>query len=231
MTAPEQSTSDIDSSIGAIAALADPRRRAMYEFVIAHEGAASRDEAADAVGVSRSAAAFHLDRMVDEGLLDTEFRRLGSRQGPGGGRPSKLYRRAAGDISVSLPSRQYGLAADLLASAVTEATTGGEPIGDALRRLAHERGAGLAGTVAGAGDDHGAARVLAGHGYEPRVGDDAIVLANCPFHALAARHAELVCGMNLALLEGFAAALPGGGWVARLRPTTNGCCVRLERAP
>jgi predicted ArsR family transcriptional regulator len=231
VTTADLTTADIDGRVGAIAALADPRRRAMYQFVVAQDRAVSRDEAADALGVSRSVAAFHLDRMVDEGLLDTEFRRLGSRQGPGAGRPSKLYRRAAGEIAVSLPARQYDLAADLLASAVTEAAAGGTPVGDALRRLAREHGAALAGTVSGPGGAGEAARALVEHGYEPRVGDGAIVLANCPFHALAARHAELVCGMNLALLEGFADALSGGGWAAHLHPTGNGCCVRLERGP
>ncbi|MDQ2827059.1 MAG: helix-turn-helix domain-containing protein, partial [Actinomycetota bacterium] len=132
-------TFGIDECVGAIAALADPRRRALYRFVATQDRAVSRDEAADAVALSRSAAAFHLDRMVDDGLLETEFRRLGHRQGPGAGRPSKLYRRAAGDIAVSLPARRYDLAADLLATAVTEATGNGRPVGDALRRLAHER--------------------------------------------------------------------------------------------
>ena len=42
--------------------------------------------------------------------------------------------------------------------------------------------------------------LLAEHGYEPRVEGAEIVLANCPFHALARDHTALVCGMNLHLL-------------------------------
>ncbi len=233
-------TPPIDDCVGAIAALADPRRRALYRFVAAQDRAVGRDEAGDAAGLSRAAAAFHLDRMVDDGLLETEFRRLGGRRGPGAGRPSKLYRRAAAEIAVSLPARQYDLAADLLASAVRVATGDGRPVADALRRLARERGKALATTVAGGGHTGGPvtdervtadwAGALAEYGYEPRVdgGGGVIVLANCPFHALAARHPELVCGMNLALLEGFAGALPVPGWSARLHPSGHGCCVRLS---
>ena len=92
------------------------------------------------MGVARSVAAFHLDRLVADGLLTTEFRRLTGRQGPGAGRPAKLYRRAEREMSVSLPARQYDLAAGLLAAAVNDATQTGVPVGEALTRVATERG-------------------------------------------------------------------------------------------
>ena len=85
------------------------------------DAAVGKDEAAAAMGVPRSVAAFHLDRLVADGLLTTEYRRLSGRQGPGAGRPAKLYRRAEGELSVSLPDRRYDLAARLLAGAVDEA--------------------------------------------------------------------------------------------------------------
>lgn len=226
-------TPELDGRVAAIAALADPLRRALYRFVAGVDRAVSRDEAGEAVGVPRSTAAFHLDRMVEEGLLETEFRRLGARRGPGAGRPSKLYRRAPGEISVSLPARHYDLAADLLAAAVTEATAGAGdvPVDVALRRVAHQRGAELAAEVSATCQADDVVEALAGHGYEPRVDGEEIVLANCPFHALATRHTQLVCGMNLALLEGFAEALPGRAMTARLRPAEAACCVRLELRP
>ena len=86
------------------------------------------------MGVPRSVAAFHLDRLVADGLLTTEYRRLSGRQGPGAGRPAKLYRRAEGEVSVSLPDRRYDLAARLLAGAVDEATRTGTPVAEALTR-------------------------------------------------------------------------------------------------
>src|SRR5687768_1371314 len=96
--APERSQ---DSVMAAVAALGDPLRRRIYRFVSGQDHAVSRDEAAKGMGISRSAAAFHLDRLVEEGLLEAVFRRLTGRQGPGAGRPAKLYRRAARDFSLS----------------------------------------------------------------------------------------------------------------------------------
>jgi predicted ArsR family transcriptional regulator len=230
---------DIDNSVSGIAALNDPLRRALYRFVAAQDQAVSRDDAAAAVGVARPVAATHLDRLADCGLLDVEFRRLGGRQGPGAGRPSKLYRRAAHDIALSLPPRHYDLAADLLATAVRQATDTATPVGATLARVARDRGTELGhaarrrtgsrprrSALVGA-----AVQVLTEEGYEPRMSDGDLVLANCPFHRLAADHTELICGMNLALLAGMAAALTDAGMVARLQPTPGWCCVRLRVDP
>jgi predicted ArsR family transcriptional regulator len=227
-----------DGAIEALAALSDPLRRRLYRFVGAQDHAVGRDEAAEGVGVSRSAAAFHLDRLVDDGLLEVEFRRLTGRQGPGAGRPAKLYRRSPVELSVSLPARRYQLAAGLLAAAVSEAAATGTPVGANLERLAREAGARLAAPLtchperrtSPAVLARAATEALAAEGYEARVSDGAIVLGNCPFSGIVADHAELVCGMNLALLEGFSGALPGGGLTATLRPTDGACCVRLDMA-
>src|SRR6478672_192412 len=106
--------------------LADPVRRALYRFVAAQRGPVSRDQAADGVEVPRHTAKHHLDRLVDEGLLVTEFRRLTGRTGPGAGRPAKLYRRADTELEVSVPERHYDLAGEVLADAV-ERSLGGTP--------------------------------------------------------------------------------------------------------
>ena len=227
-----------DADVAALAALGDPLRRRLYRFVSGQDHPVGRDEAAEGVGISRSTAAFHLDRLVDDGLLDAEFRRLTGRQGPGAGRPAKLYRRAAREISVSLPARRYQLAAGLLAAAVSESTTTGAPVGAALDRLARERGAQMAGTVAShpgrratrATLAGAASEALASEGYEPRAGTSEIVLVNCPFSAVVADQPEVVCRMNLALLEGFTTSLSGEGMTARLQPTEGSCCVRLVLA-
>lgn len=221
-------TSGDDEAVTAVAALGDPVRRRLYRFVGTQDHAVSREEAAAAAGISRSAAAFHLDRLVDDGLLATEFRRLTGRQGPGAGRPAKLYRRAAEEITVSLPPRRYERAAGLLAAAVSEAARSGEPVGAVLDRLARAHGAALAAT---APDTEGLIDLLAAEGYEPRPGDDEVVLVNCPFHVLVTDHPELVCRMNLAVLEGFTAAVPDAGLTARLQPADGACCVRLQRSP
>ena len=223
-----------DDVLAAVAALGDPLRRRLYRFVAEQDHAVSRDEVSIAAGVARSAAAFHLDRLVDEGLLDVEFRRLTGRQGPGAGRPAKLYRRANREFTLSLPARRYELAATLLAAAVAESKAG-VPVEAALERVAREDGARIsAGVAPPAGrrptPDAWARSIteaLADAGYEPRPADAEVGLANCPFSSLADQHPELVCGMNLALLEGFSAALPPGVARARLVPADGACCVRV----
>ena len=230
------SQEDPDDVLAAVAALGDPLRRRLYRFVGAQDHAVSRDEVAEGTGVSRSAAAFHLDRLVDEGLLETEFRRLTGRQGPGAGRPAKLYRRAAREIAVSLPARRYQLAAGLLAAAVSEAAGSGDTVEATLDRLAREEGTRIGKAVAPQAGHRASAAVrarriadaLAAEGYEPRAEAGEVTLSNCPFSALVSDYPELTCQMNLALMEGFGQALPGAGVTARLRPAEGRCCVVLE---
>ena len=100
---------DLASQISGVAALNDPVRRDLYFYVAAEPAPVSRDQASAAVGVPRHTAKFHLDRLVQEGLLDTNFKRLGGRDGPGAGRPTKRYRRSARQVTVALPERRYDL--------------------------------------------------------------------------------------------------------------------------
>jgi predicted ArsR family transcriptional regulator len=227
---------DLDARIAGVASLAEPQRRALYRFVVSRGDAVSKDEAAEALGVARSVAGFHLDRLVADGLLTTEFRRLTGRQGPGAGRPAKLYRRAADELSVSLPARQYDVAAALLAGAISDAIRTGRPAQDALRDTATSRGRELGATARqGAGTPasrrallEAALDELEANGYEPRSRGGEVVLTNCPFHALVDEQRELVCGMNLDLLSGMAEALGDDVLTARLEPSDDACCVRLD---
>jgi predicted ArsR family transcriptional regulator len=222
--------------VAGVASLAEPQRRALYRYVVAQDTAVGKDEAAAAMGVPRSVAAFHLDRLVADGLLTTEYRRLSGRQGPGAGRPAKLYRRVQGELSISLPDRRYELAARLLAGAVDEATRTGIPVAQALTGVSAERGRRLgerARELAGKRPSRralidAALEALADQGYEPRVDGDEIVLANCPFHALVDEQRDLVCGMNLDLLSGLAAAVGHDALATRLEPSDSSCCVRLH---
>src|SRR5262245_13096009 len=128
-------TEELVQRLGSVGALAEPARRRLYLFVAAQPDAVSRDQAATHTGLPRHAAKFHLDRLVDEGLLEVEFRRLSGRRGPGAGRPSKLYRRAEGEIAVSLPERHYDLAGQILADALQEVGNG-EPVQTAIAQAA-----------------------------------------------------------------------------------------------
>jgi predicted ArsR family transcriptional regulator len=225
----------MEDHVAAVAALAEPTRRRLYDHVVRQPGPVSRDEAAAALGVPRGTTAFHLDRLVADGLLDVHYERRTGRTGPGAGRPAKLYRRAQGTLGVSLPERRYDLAGELLAGALEEADASGEPPRVVLSRRARARGRAM-GVPAPGEATRAPARdrvvvALEEHGFEPRPDGDATALANCPFHALAQEHTELVCGMNLQLLEGLLEAVPGTGWAARLAPTPDRCCVRLDPAP
>ncbi|HET7356027.1 MAG TPA: helix-turn-helix domain-containing protein [Nocardioidaceae bacterium] len=131
---------DFATRVSGIGALAEPARRALYEFVVGSAEPVSRERAADGVGVPLHSAKFHLDRLVAEGLLEVEFRRLTGRTGPGAGRPAKLYRRSARQLSVSLPERRYDLAGEILATAVDRARSGQVSVDAAVRGAAEEAG-------------------------------------------------------------------------------------------
>ena len=217
----------MDDPVAAVAALAEPTRRRLYDHVVREPAPVSRDEAAAALGVPRGTTAFHLDRLVADGLLDVHYERRTGRTGPGAGRPAKLYRRAACSVAVSLPERRYDLAGELLAGALEEAESSGELPRTVLERRARRRGRELGSEVADEGAEP-VLRLLEEHGFEPRPEDGAVALANCPFHALAQQHTALVCGMNLRLLEGVLEEVGGAGLAARLAPSAGRCCVRLE---
>lgn len=226
---------DFAAQVIGVGALAEPARRELYEFVVAQHDAVSRDEAAEGCGVPRHSAKFHLDRLVEVGLLEVEFRRLSGRTGPGAGRPAKLYRRAPGSVSVSLPERRYDLAGHVLADAVERSIREGVELGEAVQEAAVSRGRDLVrsmqadGGVPPGAEPERIACVLGAHGYEPRACEGELVLENCPFDDLARDHTELVCGMNLALVEGVVDELGCTTLEAVLAPDRNRCCVRTRR--
>jgi predicted ArsR family transcriptional regulator len=233
---------DFAAQVSGVGALAEPGRRALYLYVVAQPEPVSRDQAAAGAGLPRHTAKFHLDKLVADGLLDTEYRRLSGRRGPGAGRPTKLYRRSGRQVAVTLPPRHYDLAGQILARAVEDAARDGVPVLQAVQHAAvdaghrlgaaHRRrdeGPATASAAAAALDD--IAAVLNAHGYEPRVQGDRVVLANCPFHALAREHTALVCGMNPHLITALLDELGRRNVLAGLDPGPQRCCVTLTTAP
>lgn len=217
------------SGFAAVSSLDDPVRRRLYEFVSGSAGPAGRDEAAAALGIGRPLAAYHLDKLVGLGLLSASYQRPAGRGGPGAGRPAKVYARSGSEFAVSVPPREYELAARLLVAAV-EADRGGASR-SALHDAAQQFGAGLGERSRAAGGGREGARqaaegALRGHGFEPSQDEDGTIrLRNCPFHQLAAEHRDLVCGMNLALIEGLVAGLGASGLHPALDPQPGHCCV------
>jgi predicted ArsR family transcriptional regulator len=223
----------LERDAAGIGALADPVRRQLYQYVCGQLGPVSRDQAADAVGIPHHQAKFHLDRLAEDGLLESDYARLTGRSGPGAGRTSKLYRRARRDIAVSLPQREYELAGRLMAQAIAQSAITGEPVVEVLNRVARDYGQAIGDAERPPRNAAAALKltlgVLSRHGYEPRFTDGEVELANCPFHAVAQEQTELACNMNHALISGVADALAPHGPEVRLCPGPDRCCVVLTR--
>lgn len=211
------------SQLDPLCSLDDATRRQLYEHVASQGRPVTRDQAASSLGLDRSTAAYHLDKLVDGGLLVASFARPDGRGGPGAGRPAKRYERSDVEIAVSLPPRDYRLAAELLARAASADTTG--VVRGALEGAAADLGRELAAT--GSGQSRDLLGHLADRGFEPYRDGDVVRLRNCPFHHLARDHTELICGMNLAML-GAVADATGPAYRARLEPAPDRCCVAFE---
>ncbi|WP_089205533.1 helix-turn-helix transcriptional regulator [Streptosporangium subroseum] len=208
------SSDDLDT----VAALQDPVRRAVYDYVASQGREVGRNEAAEAAGVQRTLAAFHLDKLVDAGLLESGFRRLTEKTGPGSGRPAKVYRRAPGEWQVSVPARDYRTLA--LALAETVDLLGGDERAEEAARRAGSR-------LAERGEDLG--EVLRRRGYEPYEEGSRVRLRNCPFHLMAEEHPLLICSMNLELCRGLLEGLGEDPERARLDARPGECCVSFSK--
>lgn len=240
-------TAQAHEGVEAIGALADGLRRSAYELVVQRGGGVSRQEVADALGVPVHTARLHLERLVDEGLLQVEERRLSGRSGPGAGRPARLYSRSPQEVSISLPPRAYDLAAQIFAAA-TQRSLLGEDLAVTLSEEARSVGRAMAAACAddhepspavgstpvvgdrreSSGEAERVAGTLAGHGYEPDLREGVVWLRNCPFDRLAKEHTELVCGLNLDVVGGVIDGLGCQRVEAALDPQPGQCCVRIS---
>lgn len=201
----------------ALTALVDPVRRALYEFVRRQDHPVTREEAADAHYISRNLAAFHLDKLVEAGLLDARYE-APEDQPRGRGRTPKVYEPAGGGISLTIPPRQYALMAAILAEAVAEHPTDAS---NAARRRAHAEGVHYGQTFDGLDE------ALVALGFEPCRREGCVILRNCPFHALAAQQPALVCALNHAFIDGLVEGV-GAKVTSHLVPRPDACCVELH---
>jgi predicted ArsR family transcriptional regulator len=201
----------------AVATLVDASRRALYDYVRRQGHPVGREEAAEATAMSRGLAAFHLDKLVDAGLLTARYEAPAG-EPRGRGRAPKVYEVTGDGLAVTIPQRQYELIADILA----EAVTGDESPAQVAQRRGYELGASMRGA--------GIADALAGLGFEPQPRAEGMRLLNCPFHALASRHTALVCDLNLRFITGLVGGLDETA-EARLTPRPGACCVELLTQP
>lgn len=203
--------------LAGLSSLDDPVRRRLYQYIASRDEPVARDDAAAATGISRTLAAYHLDKLADAGILSVSYARPAGRAGPGAGRPAKRYSRTRNELSVSVPPRNYGLLADLLVAAMNNDEAGA--VRSAVAAAARQAGR-------TSGSEYGVVDALRESGYEPVLSTDgSIELRNCPFDRLARRHTALVCGLNLELIQGM---LEGAGEPAHravLAPCDGRCCV------
>lgn len=206
----------------------------MYGFIRRIRRPVSREEAAKSVGISRRLAAFHLDKLVEVGLLRARYEPVGGIRKVG--RTPKVYEPTNVQVRINIPAREHDLLAGILVDALLtedQGKTGRE----AALQVARHRGAEL-----GAAERErtrpgrlGAERALtlataalARYGFEPdRATPTLLRLRNCPFHPLAVQAPELVCGINHAFLTGFLDALQAYNITAVLAPRAGACCVEL----
>jgi predicted ArsR family transcriptional regulator len=219
--------------------LSDDLRRRMYVFIRRAGRAVTRDEVAREHGISRTLAAFHLDKLLEGGLLEASYARPAGRSGPGAGRTAKYYEPSDLQISVSLPERRYELAGRLMAEAIQSqgpdesaggaadraAREEGVRLGRALRRHRRLGRPGREATLALAEE------LLAEYGFEPyRTETGELALRNCPFHAISQEAPDVICPMNRSLIEGLLRGLGNQTVEAVLAPGAGECCVRLRAA-
>ena len=223
-----------EADLASVSCLDDRVRGRLYEFVCGRSEPVGRDEAAAAVGIGRALAVYHLDKLVKSGLLTASYRRPPGRSGPGAGRPAKVYARSGGEFTVTVPPREYQLAARLLVQADAADRSGQAQA--ALRDAARQLGAGLGERYrADRAQDDGLwlalEPALSEHGFEPWRDDHGTIrMRNCPFRRLVELQRDVVCEMNLALIQGLVAALGADGLDPVLCPESEHCCVTIPAA-
>lgn len=213
--------------VEAVSLLSEPVRRSLYDWVVAQARPVGREESARALGLTRALAAFHLDRLAEAGLLESGYRRLTDRRGPGAGRPARVYWRAARQFEVNVPDRRYERVARFLAEGAEHSARAARAAGDAARDAGR-----VLGVSARRGRRQSPGRALrealTTGGYEQVITDDdgVLRLANCPYDALVEEHRSLVCGMNLAMAKGLVDGIGAGDdYRPILDPRPNSCCV------
>ena len=220
-----------EADLASLSCLDDRVRGRLYAFVSGRTEPVGRDEAAAAVGIGRALAVYHLDKLVESGLLTASYRRPPGRTGPGAGRPAKVYARSGGEFMVAVPPREYELAARLLVQAVAADCSGRTRavLQDTARQLGADLGRRhLADGAHGDGLRPALDSALSEYGFEPWRDDGGTVrMRNCPFRRLAELQPTVVCHMNLALIQGLVTGLGADGLNPMLDPEQEHCCVAI----
>lgn len=185
---------------------------------------------AAAVGLHVNTVRFHLERLIDEGLVEQAGQDRSS-----GGRPRLTYRALEGEGDVR-DHRDYQLLAEILAGSISES------VPDAAA-TSLEAGRAWGHYLADAPKPHRSStaqeglaellRVLAHIGFEPRVTGEqgrTLELHHCPFREVAEAHREVACSVHLGLMQGLLAGMRAPLTAERLEPFVGPhlCLARLR---
>jgi predicted ArsR family transcriptional regulator len=200
-----------------ISALQDPtRRRILLDFHV-HQAEWTAAEVAEAVGVHRTVAHSHLERLVALGYLVSRQRRGTT------GKPAKLYRLAGRQIDLSFPVRRFARLSALLAEALEGAPDGIQH----AREMGRGYGASLVTkpvdspeSVLGQLTPLGAEYLLQG--------PNELIAQNCIFRQACNVAQDVVCELHAGILEG---AFQTAGLDLRIQAFRNyaekGCAYQL----
>jgi predicted ArsR family transcriptional regulator len=204
--------------------LAEPQRARIHAFLGSGSGPRTLQEVCQALGMGRTLAAFHLDKLEQAGLVAAAAEPEGTGRR---GRPARRYELTRRELSASMPPRRYELLAEILLQAAGEHLPP-EPFIEAAERVAVRRGRRLAADLPATGDLW---HLLSRLGYEPAADGERVLLTNCPFERMRAVNTGVVCSVNAALARGYLDGLAATErFTARLRPCPDSCCVVLEPA-
>lgn len=217
----------------ALEGVGNPELRSTLLWARSRNAPVTADELATAHGVHRNVARSRLERLVSAGLLSTRYARRSGRQGPGAGRPAKLYAVSPQLEPIEFPRRHYESLVGLLLE--TQPAGRREEVGVEFgRRLS--RSAGLRPARSMRNGLERLCTALGGLGYQVSLveaGDRHAVLQTptCPLRPVVREHpdaAELDRGMWKGLI---AAVLPGIETRAACASCADGtapCRISLE---
>ncbi len=212
---------DLNAMVTRLCVLDDPARWAAYLAVRDAGGPLTRAEVAGEVGISVKLAAFHLEKLLSEGFLEATYER--DERSAVVGHPPKCYRPTGVELEVSIPPRRYDLAAEILAEALDDDSSGLPQ--ERLAEVAAEYGRQVGKRARARNGDSRLLTALRVIGYEPTTAGAEVVLRNCPFRHVAKARPEVICQMNLAFVAGVVAGTHSRSLHAVLSPSTERCCV------
>lgn len=220
------------AALDALASLSEPLRAELFVFIRRSDRPVTRDEAAAHAGISRNLAAFHLDKLVDAGLLTSRCAMPdGARRV---GRAPRVYEPSHTPMAVSVPPRRPEVLVGTLIEALRSGT-GAASVSEVARGRGRDFAASR-GSARGRSGRLGTERALtsaeddlAGLGFEPRrTAPTQLRLSNCPFQPAAAEAPDVVCAVTTGFLNGYLEGLGAdSSTVVTAEEATGGCCVRL----